>query len=106
MTDFVSVYITVAAQEEADQIAQSLVQNRLAACVNIVQGVKSLYHWQGAIEESHEIVVIAKTRVTLFEPLCEAVKALHSYETPCIVAQPIIAADQAFLEWMMQETKP
>lgn len=106
MTGFISVHITVALQAEADRIAQSLVQSRLAACVNIIPMVKSIYHWEGKIEETQEVLLLAKTRASLFEPLCEAVKALHSYDCPCIVAEPITAADQTFLDWLAQETKP
>lgn len=106
MTEFISVYITVAAQFEADLIARTLVEDRLAACVNSLPGLKSIYHWEGQIEESQEILLIAKTRTTLFEPLCDKVKSLHSYECPCIVAEPIMAGHQPFLEWLAHETRP
>lgn len=100
------VYVTVAAEEEARTIAKTVVMDRLAACANILPGMKSLYHWQGRLEENAETVLILKTRESLFPALEERVRELHSYETPCIVALPVANANPAFLDWILAETKP
>jgi periplasmic divalent cation tolerance protein len=104
MTDLIFVYITVASREEAEKIARSLVEDELAACVNIFPGMHSVYRWQGKVEEGDEIVLIAKTRATLFEHLAERVKRLHSYSCPCIVALPIVDGLPDYLQWIAQST--
>lgn len=89
---------------EADRIAEALVGERLAACVNILGAVRSVYRWQGAIERADEIAMIAKTTEALFERLAARVRTLHSYDTPAIVAWPIVAGDAAYLDWIAAET--
>ncbi len=89
---------------EAERIAEVLVDERLAACVNILGGVRSVYRWQDAVERADEIAMIAKTKQVLFEPLAARVRALHSYDTPAIVAWPIVAGDSAYLDWIAAET--
>ena len=89
---------------EAECIAEALVEERLAACVNILGGVRSVYRWQGAVERADEVAMIAKTAQHLFERLAARVRALHSYDTPAIVAWPIVAGDAAYLEWIAAET--
>ena len=106
MPNIVSVQITASSRTEADTIARALVGEKLAACVNIIPGVRSVYRWQGKVEEADEIILIAKTRAELFEPLRKLVKALHSYECPCIVALPVSTGYQAFLDWVAAETTP
>lgn len=100
----ISVYIVAADKAEAERIAEALVAERLAACVNVLGAVRSIYRWQGAVERADEVAMIAKTTETLFEPLAARVKALHSYETPAIVAWPIVAGDHAYLGWIDAET--
>jgi periplasmic divalent cation tolerance protein len=104
MVRAVSVYIVAADLAEADRIAEALIVERLAACVNILGGIRSVYRWQGAVERGDEIAMIAKTMENLFEPLAARVRALHSYDTPAIVAWPIIAGDAAYLDWIAAET--
>jgi periplasmic divalent cation tolerance protein len=105
MSEFISVHITASSPAEAEKIASKLVEEKLAACVNILPGAKSIYRWEGKIETAAEAVLIAKTRADLFEALNRRVKALHSYSCPCIVALPIIDGDQAYLGWLAAETK-
>lgn len=100
----ISVYIVTADMAEAERIAETLVAERLAACVNILGAVRSVYRWQGAVERAEEVAMIAKTAEAQFEPLAARVKALHSYDTPAIVAWPIVAGDAAYLDWIDAET--
>jgi len=101
----IMVYVTVPHKAEAEKIATAIVTDHLAACANILPGMQSVYHWQGKIETAEEVVLIFKTRDTLFAPLRDRVNLLHSYETPCIIALPIAAGNQAYLDWIIAETK-
>ena len=100
------VYMTAASAEEADRIAGDLVENRLAACVNIMAPIRSVYVWKGELCRSEEIPFIAKTDDDRFEALTARVRQLHSYETPCIVALPVNCGDEDFLSWITQSTHP
>jgi periplasmic divalent cation tolerance protein len=100
----ISAYIIAADAAEAERIAEALVTERLAACVNVLGPVSSTYRWNGAVERATEIALIAKSRRDLFDRLAARVRALHSYETPAIVAWPIIAGDSAYLDWIAAET--
>jgi periplasmic divalent cation tolerance protein len=104
MTDYISVYMTVASAEEAETIARALVTGKLAACVNILPGAKSIYRWKGQIEEAKETILVAKSRATLFPRIEEKVKNLSSYECPCIVAMPIAMGHRPYLDWLTAET--
>ncbi len=99
-----SVYITAGGRDEALAIGRALVGERLAACANVFDGVTSVYWWQGAVEEDSEAVLIVKTRAELVERLVERVKALHSYDCPCVVALPIEAGNPDYLAWIGAET--
>ena len=99
------IYITASSKKEARCLGKLLVENRLAACVNIIDGMKSLYWWKGKIEEGNETVVIAKTRKSLVRKLIKAVKAAHSYTCPCIVELPIESGYPPFLDWIRNETR-
>ncbi len=100
----VFAYITVASKEEAERIARTLVEERLAASANLIEGMRSVYRWRGAIEQAAEIIVIAKTRGDLLQPLTERVRALHSYECPCVVGLPVLGGNPDYLEWIASET--
>jgi periplasmic divalent cation tolerance protein len=100
------VYVTAPSAAEARQLADAVVKDRLAACANIIPGMRSIYHWKGEIEEAEETVIIFKTRATLFQAVEARVKELHKYSAPCIVALPLEAASQPYLDWLMAETKP
>jgi periplasmic divalent cation tolerance protein len=104
-TDLRFIYITCADGAEAEKIARALVSERLAACANILPGVRSVYRWKGKIEEAAEVAIIAKTRAGLVDALTERVKALHSYEVPCVVALPITGGNRDFLGWIEEETR-
>ena len=99
------IYITTNSLAEAEIIGQNIVSERLAACVNIINNMKSIYHWQGKIETDDEVIIIAKTKTELINELIEKVKTLHSYECPCIAAFPIIGGNEPFLKWIRDETK-
>ncbi len=100
------VYVTTPSEIEAKAIANAVVADRLAACANIIPGMKSVYHWEGKIEEAQETVVIFKTRATLFQAVEARVKELHKFAAPCIVALPLVAGNQPYLDWLLAETKP
>ena len=97
-------YMTAASVEEAKTIGRALVEERLAACVNVIPGMVSVYRWEGALEEAEEAVLIAKTRVALFEALTERVGELHDYDNPCVVRLDIAAGRRLFLDWIAGET--
>ena len=100
------VYITAPNQEEALLLARCLVNSRLAAGVNVLPGACSVYRWQGAVREEPEAMLIAQTRADRFAELEAAVRALHSYEVPCIVALPLCRGSADFLTWIDAETRP
>jgi Uncharacterized protein involved in tolerance to divalent cations len=100
------VYVTCESPEQAEAIGAALVERRLCACVNILPGMRSLYWWKGKLERGDETVLVAKTRDSLLDPLTEAIKALHSYEIPCVVALPILGGNPDFLRWIADETSP
>lgn len=99
------VYMTAGSAEEARSIGRALVDERLAACVNLIDGMRSIYRWNDAIQEDGETVLIAKTRDDLVDALTERVKALHSYDCPCVVALPMIGGNPGFLDWIGLETR-
>ena len=99
------IYITAGSTEEAGAIATELVSKRLAACANIFENMRSLYWWEGKIQEDKEVVLIAKTKESLVPRLIEKVKSLHSYDCPCIVSLPITDGNKPFLDWIAEETK-
>ena len=92
MSEAVFVYITCASLAEAEAIGRALVEERLAACVNVVPGMRSIYRWQGKVETAEETVLIAKTAGTRFAAVEARVKRLHSYTVPCIIALPVSPA--------------
>ncbi len=98
------VYITTRNRDEAIQIGKILVSERFAACVNIIDKMHSIYWWKDNIQEDDEAVLIAKTGKKKMEALTERVKELHSYSCPCVVALPIKAGNQDYLNWINQET--
>jgi periplasmic divalent cation tolerance protein len=107
MTDMTCyfVYITTSGSEEARQIGQALVDEKLAACANIVDGMESIYRWDGNIVQDHEAVLIAKTTGSGLEALEARVKTLHSYDVPCIIALPIAFGSKEYLDWIRAEVR-
>jgi periplasmic divalent cation tolerance protein len=104
MTDYIVVYVTAPENEAAD-LAKALVEERLVACVNIVPGLRSIYWWQGKVEDEAEVLCIMKTRSNLFESLKDRVRELHSYEVAEIIALPILTGNLPYLEWIKENTK-
>lgn len=101
--DIQLIYITVGTLEEAQKIGRSLVEERLVACVNIINAVTSMYWWEGKIQTDQEVILIAKTTRGLVPEVIESVKSLHSYVCPCIVALTVESGNPAFLDWVQLE---
>jgi len=100
----VVVYITAPSEEEGAKIAKALVEERLAGCVNIVPGIRSIYSWQGQIEDETEVLLIVKTRLKLFNTLKAKVLELHSYSVPEIIALPIVDGSEEYIKWLKDAT--
>jgi periplasmic divalent cation tolerance protein len=105
MSDPIIVLVTCGSEEEALKIAHSLVEERLAACVNLVFPVRSIYRWEGKIWDEEEWLLIIKTQKQRFEELEKKVKSLHSYSVPEIIGLPIIEGSSSYLEWLKEMTK-
>ena len=98
------VYMTAGSIEEAKNISQKLVKQNLAACVNLLENMTSIYKWGDKLEEGQEVVMVAKTRKKLMSKLIETVNFHHSYECPCILDLPIQGGNPEFLTWIEIET--
>jgi periplasmic divalent cation tolerance protein len=98
------VYITVPSREVGQQIAETLLEGKLVACVNIIPEISSIYHWQSAVEQDDELLLIAKTRTALFDRLATTVKRIHPYEVPEVIAMPIVSGSNEYLAWIDLET--
>jgi len=97
------IYVTTASPDEAVRIAEAVVTERLAACANILDGVTSIFHWEGNLCRENEVVLILKTTDEKTDSLTARIRELHSYECPCIVVLPIEGGNPAFLEWLHLE---
>ena len=97
--------MTAGSKEEARSIGRVLVESKLAACVNIIDAMNSIYTWDDKIQEDTEVILIAKTQKALVPELTEKVKNLHSYDCPCIVSLPVSGGNQAFLDWIIENVK-
>lgn len=106
MTDKVVVYTTCGNITEAESIARNLINNRLAACVNVVPGLLSYYRWQGKVENDAELLLMIKTAGSLIDEVRNALETLHSYDLPEMIVLPIIGGSQNYLEWLEQEVQP
>src|SRR5438045_2505648 len=105
MTQIVFAYITCRKKSEAKKIGKVLLQERLAACINIFDKMHSMYWWNNKIEEANETVLIAKTTKKLFPKLAEKVKSIHSYEVPCILQVPIPDGNREYVDWLLSNVK-
>jgi periplasmic divalent cation tolerance protein len=103
MTDKIVVLSSCASPEEAGQIAHALVEKRLAACVNVLPGVRSIYRWQGAVEDEAEILLVIKSSRGLFNQLRIELERMHSYEVPEVIAIPVVECSERYLAWMDRE---
>lgn len=98
--DAIIVFMTASNGEEAARLADMLVGAHLAACVQILPEMESVYRWQGKIERAPEVLLLAKTTKSKFEELEREVRALHSYDTPEIIAVPVVAGSAPYLDWL------
>ncbi|PYT30144.1 MAG: divalent-cation tolerance protein CutA [Acidobacteria bacterium] len=103
MTDKIVVLSTASSVAEAETIARRLVEERLAACVNVVTGVRSFYRWKGKIEDSSEWLLVIKSSRGRFEELRAALEKLHSYDVPEVIALPVVEGTKNYLNWMEGE---
>jgi periplasmic divalent cation tolerance protein len=105
VTDAIVVLINTGSQGQALEIARVLVEERLAACANIISPIRSIYRWQGAVQDEAEHMMIVKTRAELFARLEARVKELHSYAVPEIIALPIVEGAKSYLDWIFESTE-
>jgi periplasmic divalent cation tolerance protein len=106
MQEFIVVYVTVSSAEEGARIARAVVEERLAACVNQLPGVRSTYRWQGKLEQSGEELLLIKTRKDLLAALQQRIGELHSYAVPEFIAVPIVAGSASYLQWLDDQVSP
>ena len=104
MANFIEVHTTTDSKEAAQKIAEAIVSKRLAACVQVSGPITSTYWWQGKIEQAEEWVCTAKTQRELYSDLEQAIRAVHSYDVPEILAVDVIAGNAAYLDWVAEET--
>ena len=104
-TAYIVLLITTSNSEEAHKIAEMLLKQRKAACVNIVPGVSSLFWWQDKLDSAEESLLIVKTKASLLPEVVSLVKGAHSYDVPEIIALPIVGGNEDYLEWIGKEVK-
>ncbi len=104
MTDCIQIVTATGSEEEAERIAAALVEARLAACVQVLGPITSTYRWHGAVESAREWLCVVKAPAALYERVERAIRELHSYETPEIIALPILAGSADYLSWCRAET--
>lgn len=104
MTEFFQILTTASTKNNAEEIAESLVEQKLAACVQVIGPISSTYRWKGKIERADEWMCLIKTKKNLFKKIESAIKETHSYETPEIIAVPISAGSEAYLNWLNTTT--
>ena len=105
MSQAIIVFVTCSSEEEALKIAHSLVEERLAACVNLISPVRSIYRWKGKIWDEREWLLMIKTRKERFEGLEKNVRSLHSYSVPEIIALPVVEGSSSYLKWLGEMTQ-
>lgn len=105
MDDYIQAYTTTATREDAQKIADALVERQLAGCVQIVGPITSTYRWQGKVERADEWLCVIKSVRRLYADLERAIAAQHPYDTPEIIAVPMVAGSQPYLQWLSQEVR-
>ena len=105
MTGNIVVFVTAGDMDTAERIGKTLVEEHLAACVNVVPGIRSFYRWEGAVADDSEFLLIIKTQSSRFEALKARVLDLHAYDLPEIVGLPIEMGHEAYLDWIRKETR-
>ncbi|MBS1986208.1 MAG: divalent-cation tolerance protein CutA [Bdellovibrionales bacterium] len=103
--DFCFLYVPVGSEGEAGQIARDLIDAELIACANILPGMKSIYRWQGKIEEQREVLLVLKTRRALAGEVTTKIEDLHSYDTPCVATIALADLNAAYAQWLLGETR-
>ena len=103
MTEKIVVLSNCGSEEEAIRVGRAIVEARLAACVNVLPGVKSIYHWKGEVQEDSEWMLVIKTTRSLFEPLSAQLQKIHSYEIPEVLALPVVDGSEDYLAWIDRE---
>ncbi len=102
----IAVLITAPDAETGARLAHSLVEERLAACANLVPGVRSIYRWEGRVEDSEEVLLVVKTRAERIDALAARVCELHPYDVPEVIALPVAGGSRAYLEWVREASRP
>ncbi len=105
-TEYIIVMSTVPNEEVGKRIATVLLEKKLVPCVNMVPNVRSIYTWKGKINDEAELIIIMKTRASLFERIKDEIKANHPYKCPEILALPVLAGNQPYLDWIAENTSP
>jgi periplasmic divalent cation tolerance protein len=105
MTDVIVVFMTAGSVGEARRIADHLVETRSAACVQILPEIESVYRWNGEVQREKEVLVLAKTTAEKFAELEKSVRSMHSYETPEILAVPVVAGSSPYLDWLSENVR-
>jgi periplasmic divalent cation tolerance protein len=105
MTDCIIVLVTVGSADEGERIAETLVGEQLVACVNVIGPIRSIYRWEGHVQRDDEHLLVMKTRTALFDAVAARVCALHSYQTPEVIALPITAGSAGYLAWLTAATR-
>lgn len=103
--EFIVIYCTVPNKKEGQEIAKALIEHNLAACVNILDKMESIFSWDGELCEEKEALMMIKTKRELFDKVKFIIQKLHSYTVPEVIAMPIIEADETYLKWIAHETK-
>jgi periplasmic divalent cation tolerance protein len=102
--DFVVVLVTAGSAEEASRIGRTLVDERLIACANVVGPIRSIYRWEGAVEEAAEYLLLLKARADDVDRITQRVRALHAYDVPEVLALPVLGGSAAYLGWLAEAT--
>lgn len=100
MSEFILVFCTSPDEQTANSIAAQLIEAKLAACVSLLPGITSVYHWQGKIARDTEVQMLIKSKSELFEQLCQRIRSIHPYDTPEIIATDIVKGDNRYLTWI------
>ena len=102
---YIVIFITAANKKEAEKIANKLVEKRLAACVNIIDNVRSIFWWEAKIDSANEVFMIVKSKKSYLSRIIKLVKSLHSYQVPEIIALPIVGGDKNYLNWLDESVR-
>lgn len=102
VSEFIMVFCTCPDEDSGKMIASSLIEAKIAACVNVLPGITSIYHWQGKVEQDTEVQLLIKTKSHCFEQLCGLIRSIHPYDTPEIIATEIVTGDTHYLTWISE----